>query len=206
MEPGTKDSGNKERQMVKGRLCMLMEIYTEGHGRMTSAMASVSIATQKVPFTKENGWTIPNREKAKKPGQLVTNILANTRMVSNMDTARSSGLTDHPIKVTGLKTTSLVLGSTSGLIIGNILAIGVITTCVVWAYTYTLTGLFMKATSKMIRKTVTEFINGSMAADLKVSGTTESNMALDSTKTQSKARSNSVFGNMESGLNGTQTT
>ena len=118
-----------------------------------------------------------------------------------MDLGNMNGQTVPAMKVNGKKMRLLDMGIINGLMEGNMLVIGKVTSWMNSDYTLGKMDVCTKDFTRMTRNMVTAFTPGLTLRNTQDGGIMESNMALEYSS-QKKEKRNLVFGKMALNLNG----
>ena len=195
-----KDIGRTTWHMGMVDLSIQMEIYTKESGLKTRPMEKALIYQSVEPSMWEIGWQTNKMDKERKPGQIKQSIWDPIKMGRNMEKENSCGLMIVPIKEISSKTTSVVVGNTSGKMDVPSLVNGKIIKCREKESLYgQMVGSILE-TMSMIANKAMEYSPLKMAESMKDSGSMENSMEMESIK--KKNSPGKEYGKMERELNG----
>lgn len=181
MVPGMTVSGRMASPVAMDDLSMPRAMSTKEPGKKTKPMASDITHTTTVADMRDNGCKINNTVKASKNGQMVQNMLVNTRRARSMAKVSLSGLTRALTKATFTITTFMAWESIFGQMAESSTETG---STIAWRakeYSPGVMGVSILVSTKTIRNMVMESSLGPTDDATMANGSKASNTAKVST-------------------------
>lgn len=162
--------GNIIKLMAKGVSFTPTAMSTRATGSMIKLKAKGSTSTPTGPSTKVTGWKINKMVTGLNVGQMKLNTVENTKKAKNMAKDNLSGLTDHNLKVSFIRTIFMALVCILGRMDASMMVNGSKIKCTVRVYLHGVMEESTQDSMKMIKNKDMVSLPGQMGRLIKVAG------------------------------------